>query len=81
MQQMDDAVPTNQKAATKRQRYNQRPGRHAVVTIPVDGLLAPVEIAIVAIDQRSGTVELEIPTGATIRHRVEEESWMLRPDK
>ena len=57
------------KTATKRQRFNQRPGRQAIVRIPVDGLPAPVEVVIVRIDQRSGTVELEIPVEATIGHR------------
>ena len=60
------------KTATKRQRFNQRPGRQAIVTIPVEGLQAPVEVAIVRIDPRSGTVELEIPVTATIGHRTKE---------
>ncbi len=72
MEQMDGSSPETQKAETKRQRYNQRPGRQAVVTIPIDGLQAAVEVAIVGIDLRSGTVELEIPTEATIGHRRDE---------
>lgn len=69
---MDGPNSETQKPGTKRQRYNQRPGRRAVVSIPVEGLLAPVEVAIVAIDQRTGTVELEIPVTATIGHRTKE---------
>ena len=63
-------MESNEKeTATKRQRFNQRPGRQAIVRIPVDGLPAPVEVVILHIDQRNGTVELEIPAGATIGHR------------
>jgi hypothetical protein len=54
---------------TKRQRFNQRSGRQAMVRIPVDGLPAPVEVVIVRFDQRIGTVEFEISVTATIGHR------------
>jgi hypothetical protein len=38
----------------------------------VDGLPVPVEVVIVRVDQRTGTVELEIPVVATIGHRTKE---------
>jgi hypothetical protein len=72
IEQMEVSNSEMQTSTTKRQRYNQRPGRQAVVRIPIDGLLAPVEVAIVGIDPRSGTVELEIPVTATIGHRTNE---------
>lgn len=68
MEWMDGSDPKMQIPATKRQRYNLRPGRDAVVRIPVEGIQT-VEIAIVELDPRTGTVELEIPTEATIGHR------------
>ncbi len=71
MEQMDGSSPETQKAETKRQRFNQRPGRRAVVSIPIQGMSTPVEVTIVEIDAKAGTVELEIPKGATIGHRVE----------
>jgi hypothetical protein len=61
--------PRTDRPDTKRQRFNQRPGRQAVIKIPIDGLSEPVEVVIVRIDQRAGTVELEIPKEATIGHR------------
>jgi hypothetical protein len=66
---MSDVPQQPKQQPTKRQRFNQRPGRQAIVRIPVDGLPTPVEVTIVRIDQRSGTVELEIPVTATIGHR------------
>jgi hypothetical protein len=38
----------------------------------LDGLPALVEVVIVRVDQRTGTVELEIPVKATIGHRASE---------
>lgn len=69
MERMDGSDPKMQIPATKRQRYNLRPGRDAVVRIPVEGIQTTVEIAIVELDPRNGTVELEIPSEATIGHR------------
>ena len=72
MKAMETMVGSNRKMqmhVTKRQRYNQRPGREAVVRIPVEGKQTTVEVAIVGLDPRTGTVELEIPSGATIGHR------------
>ena len=73
METMDSPNPEMQIPATKRQRYNQRPGREAVVRIPVEGIQKTIEIAIVGLDPRTGTVELEIPTEATIGHRSQKE--------
>jgi hypothetical protein len=44
-----------------------RPGRHATVSIDIDGV--PVEIKILHIDPRAKTVELELPTAARLGHR------------
>jgi hypothetical protein len=60
---MSDSEKPKQSPPTKRQRFNQRPGRQAIVRIPVDGLPAPVEVVIVRVDQQTGTVELEILWG------------------